>query len=576
MAFGLKLAGTLLAAWLLVCSFPLPPGLRGMEGAGAAWMALIPLLLIAQGCRPGAAFGWGWLCGFIFWLMALVWLLQLRHTWGNLPLPLLSWVGLAAYCALYMGLFAALFAAVSPGAGCGFPAVGLAGHLLQVLAAPVFWIGTEMLRATLFTGFPWNLLGVSQYRNIAMIQLASVGGVYAVSGLIVLLNAALAITMLRIFRETLGQVRRGRVHVELMAGLLAVAFCWSWGMRTVRHAYKDRTDGLRVRVAAVQPAIPQVLKWSAVHERDIYTALHEQTTLAVMSRPDLVVWPETATPGMLRFDPISRGMAEALAAEGVYLLIGSMDRQKADDDSQEEHYTNASFLMAPSGSLTAAYHKHHLVLFGEYLPFESRFPFLGRFAPLGFSCVPGGADQPLMELPVGGGGEVPSGTVRFATLICFEDVFPYLARRATRRGARLLINQTNNAWFDGSSASRQHLANAVLRTVENRLPMVRSANTGVTCFIDRFGRITEKFVTRDEDIGLRGFAVAEVRTPAADMPLRLYTRYGDWLLGWPCVILSVGAALWRVVQMLATRLKRLNPLKDMCLHIKHPVKSGKT
>jgi apolipoprotein N-acyltransferase len=521
----LKAGGVAISGWLLACAFPLPPGLEGLEGAGAAWMALIPLLLVVRASRPRAAFAWGWASGFLFWLLTLSWLLALRHTWGGVAMPTLGWIALSAYCALYTGLFAFVLAAVPD-----------KWRLLPVLAAPILWAGTEWLRATLFSGFPWNPLGVSQHTNIAAIQIAGLGGVYAVSALIVLLNAALAMTILRVYGEIRNrQARRRRVHSELMVGLTAVAVCWSWGVRSVRQGAKEAA-GPTLRVAAIQPAIPQLQKWNEAHEHEINKALGEKTELAMMSRPDLIVWPETATPGMMRIDPLSQRLIESVAAQGeAYLLAGSMDYRQL--PGQDPQYLNASFLVSTNGQVKAVYNKRHLVLFGEYLPFENQLPFMKRWSPLGFSCVRGEPDQPLMELATPATADHPP--VALSVLICFEDVFPYLARRDVRRGARLLVNQTNDAWFDGSAASRQHMANAVLRTVENRVPMVRAANTGISCFIDRFGRIIKCLPGHGH-----GYLVDELGTSSADMPLTPYTRKGDWLFGLPCALATVLAAFW--------------------------------
>jgi len=527
--FLLKAGGAAISGWLLACAFPLPPALEGLEGAGAAWMGLIPLLLVIRASRPKAAFAWGWASGLLFWLLTLSWLLALRHTWGGLAMPALGWIALSAYCALYTGFFAFVFAAV-PGTR----------RLLPVLAAPLLWAGTEWLRASIFGGFPWNPLGVSQYRNIAAIQMATLGGVYAASALIVLLNAALAMTILRIYGEIRNRsARRRRVHSELMVGLAVVAICWSWGVRTVRQGESDAA-GPVLRVAAIQPAIPQLQKWDDSHEHDIAKALGEQTELALMSRPDLIVWPETATPGMLRIDPLSQRLVDSISVQGnAYLLAGSMDYRQLTE--QDPEYLNASFLIATNGLIAAVYNKRHLVLFGEYLPFENQLPFMKQWSPLGFSCISGEPDQPLMDLATPGtDGREP---VRLSVLICFEDVFPYLARRDVQRGARLLVNQTNDAWFDGSAASRQHIANAVLRAVENRIPMVRAANTGITCFIDRFGRIIKQLPNRGQ-----GYLVDELETAAAGMPLTRYTRSGDRLFGLPCAVATVLAALFVLLQ----------------------------
>jgi apolipoprotein N-acyltransferase len=531
----------LLSSFLLACAFPLPPVLRAMEGSSAAWLALIPLILVARLSRPKNAFWWGWLCGFLFWLVSAAWVLELRQTWGFLPVVILAWVALAAYCALYTGLFAFLLAGIWPGGK---------RRLALVLIAPVIWVGCEYLRAVLLTGFPWNVLGASQYRNIAAIQLASWGGTYAVSGVIVLLNAALALTALRIVGEIRRRESRRRIHYELMLGLVAIALCWSWGVRTVRRGVPGGEAEAIVRIAAVQPNIPQVQKWSEAHRQDAYLALKEQTELAVMSRPSLMIWPETAIPDLLRIDPIAQSVVTSLVTNGPQLLVGSMDYEQLGEDVL---YYNASFLVDSSSSIVGTYRKRHLVPFGEYVPFENQFALIKRLAPLGFSCVPGSPVGPLELRVVQEGVET---TANFGVLICFEDVFPYLARKDVGAGARFLVNQTNDAWFDPSAASRQHMANAVFRAVENRVPLVRCANTGVTCFVDRFGRIVELLAGDDGGTALKGFSVSELRIPPADMPLTPYTRFGDWLWARPCAMLVIILLLIPFIQRWVNREKR--------------------
>ncbi|MBT3191628.1 MAG: apolipoprotein N-acyltransferase [Verrucomicrobia bacterium] len=536
----LRTVAVLISSFLLACSFPLPPQIVSMEGASAAWLALIPLILLSRLSRPKVAFWWGWLCGFLFWMVSAAWVLQLRHTWGFLPVVILAWMAMAAYCGIYIGLFAAILSSVlpdPPNAGdASAPSQLQLRRIVLVLLTPIIWVGCEYVRALLFTGFPWNVLGVSQYRNIAILQVASWGGAYAVSGIIVLLSAAIAVTILRIGSE-LRQRKRRRVHFELMLGLVAVALCWSWGVRSVRRADRTPDHSPRVRIAAVQPYIQQEQKWSEAFREGAYQALEEQTALALLSRPALVIWPETAVPDLLRVDPRAQEVVGSLVSSNTMLLVGTMDFEQFDE---EVFYYNGSFLVGESGDVLGSYHKRHLVPFGEYIPFENQISAIKRLAPLGFSCMPGGAYS-LMELPV---GDAESGqSALFSDLICFEDVFPYLARQDVRAGARFLVNQTNDAWFEGSAASRQHMANAVFRAVENRVPLVRCANTGVTCFVDRFGRILEMLEGDDGRTALRGFSVSEVHVPSVDMPLTPYTRFGDWLFARPCAIIVIGLLL---------------------------------
>jgi apolipoprotein N-acyltransferase len=239
-----------------------------------------------------------------------------------------------------------------------------------------------------------------------------------------------------------------------------------------------------------------------------------------------VIWPETATPGLLRYDAASRALAESVVAGGAWLLAGTMDAAP-----ETQAFYNAVLLMNPARRIEASYFKRHLVPFGEYVPLTRWIPALERLAPLGFSCAVGSHDQELLFVPS------PDGVVPVSTLICFEDVFPYLARRDVRRGARLLVNVTNDGWFDGTAAARQHLAMAALRAVENQVPMVRAANSGVSAFIDQAGRITEVPGPRAE--GVQGSSVRLVMIPAEREYITTYTRYGDWLLAIPCAIATL-------------------------------------
>ncbi len=516
---------------MLACAFPLPPLLAGMEGGSAAWLALVPLLLVLAHASPRQGAALGFLAGFVFHLIGLAWVLALRITWGNLPVTILSWMVLALYCSIYVSLFGSIYAALAGMVN----QKGQVGRLALLLLGPAVWVGLEYFRAILFTGFPWNLLGASQYENPVLLQTARVGGVYGVSFLIVLFNTALALTVQRVWQEIRGGIKGRRWHVELMMGLLALLFAWSMGMRSLgRLTQVAMEDPRGIRIALIQPAIPQVQKWSEEHAREIETVLAEQTDLALMSRPDLVVWPETATPGMVRFDPVSRALVADAVAEGSALLVGTMD---ADPITRE--YFNAALLVGPDEKIHGTYYKRHLVPFGEYVPLTSWFPVLEHLAPLGFSCTPGAKDQELLSLP---GAD---GTILASVLICFEDVFPYLARRDVRRGAQVLVNVTNDGWFDGTAAPRQHLALAVVRAVENQVPMVRAANSGVSAFIDQGGRIKEIPGPRAE--GSRGWgARGVVIMPPGQRPT-LYTRYGDWLLAIPSAVGTVLLCTWVVV-----------------------------
>ncbi len=508
---------------LLIAAFP------PYEHSALAWVALVPLLLVALRASPGWAFRAGYGAGFIFWLGTLRWLLKLGDT---SPVPLflyvLAWVALSACLAVYVGGFA-------------WTARRLAGLLdvrrwwvppLLTLAIPLIWVGWEYLRATLFSGFPWNPLGVSQYRQLGVIQIAEYGGVYAVSALVTLMNAGLALTIDRYLHR--GSDRRYRPHIELFLALAIILFCvFQIGPRLIR---RQTSRQAQFRVALIQPAIPQLKKWDPADEARILDRLDHLTRGVLPLKPDLVVWPETAMPAGLQdwvqdtnATPAWQQVGRLLTPDSS-LLIGTMVYEGAWPRPQ---LYNAAVLVNATEGLQAAYAKQHLVPFGEYIPLEQWFPRLGEWSPLGWSCAPG--RRPVVF-------ELEGGRT-FSTMICFEDVFPNLVRKFVRNGARLLINMTNDAWFDGTAAAVQHLSHSVLRAVENRVPVVRAANSGVSCFIDRSGRIYARIEPEPGGKPASTTLVSGVEFPPYDQTLTVYSRWGDWALARPCG-LAVGGGVF--------------------------------
>jgi apolipoprotein N-acyltransferase len=311
------------------------------------------------------------------------------------------------------------------------------------------------------------------------------------------------------------------------------------GIRLARRAAVSAGDTETLRVAAIQPNIPQLKKWPSGYASNIFARVEEQTELVQLGteKPDLIVWPETAVPGDPLRDPDTSAFVRKQATRGVPILVGGLEFLSYNG---EDAYFNSSLLFAPDGTCVAQYRKMHLVPFGEYIPFDRTFSVVRKLAPLGFSCIPG-QTMTVFQLPIGlvdGRGEGSTNVVAFSALICFEDTVASLARRAVKKGARMLVNQTNDGWFDGSSAAVQHMSHCVFRCIENRVPAVRSANTGVTCFIDRTGRV--KYIVEDALMGFKGFKTSAVVVPGQDMPLTFYTRFGDWPFAFPC---GLGAAI---------------------------------
>jgi len=505
----------------------------------SAWFALVPLLVLCRYLRPGQAFRWGFLAAMVYWLMSLTWLLRLAHTGTVWALAGLGWMALSAYASLYIALFALCASFLlawrdRPGEGSDWgPRLrGLA--LMAVL--PLVWVGFEKLRASLLTGFPWNLLGVSQFRNLAVIQIAAWGGVYAVSAVLLVMNVALALMVIRFIDFYRGPRRKRQIQIELMIGLGITMLCLVSGRGQLARLRWYPKDAVELRVAAVQPNIPQDKKWVWTSDTvaEICDGLLVQTRRAALLNPDLVVWPETALPSPLWVDGDNKvhsgrttgAMLRDTAAMGVTLLAGAME---ADGDRDEPDWYNASFLMDREAHVLDRYRKQHLVPFGEYLPLDEHVEWIRDMAPLGFSCR-AGREATVFTMP-----DLPAS---FSSLICFEDIMPYLARRAVRAGAGFLVNQTNDAWFDPSTASLQHMSHCVFRCIENRVAAVRSANTGVTCTIDRRGAI--EYIGNDPQTRTPGFKISTVHVRPPDAPPTFYTRFGDWPFAAPCALLALG------------------------------------
>lgn len=560
-----------LKEWRLWCAvvsgFLLAGAFPPIDSQELAWIGLVPLLMVLRATQPLAAARYAFFSGLAFWLANLVWLLRLGATGTHLPIAVIAWLFLAGYCALYMAAFGLLGAWLwsweqEPDTGAAAAdesardedVADVAGNAIRSGAGAVrqiwqvrlrrlatmvgialIWAGLEYLRGRLLTGFAWNPLGASQYLNVAIVQLAAWGGAHAISSLIVFFNVAVAMTLAQFVRQARG-MPVARFHAELMAGLGVLALAWTHGIAAFREIAQSQQEWPTLRVAAIQPQVPQLKKWDPALLHDNYERLDRQTGHALAFKPNLLVWPETAIPGDLLNDPEAMTFTRGLVLTGgVPLLLGCLE---SEGQAEDEICYNSAMLMLPDGEVAQVYRKQHLVPFGEYLPLDRYCVWLRRMAPLGITCRPG-TGAVLFRLP-----DFPDAA--FASLICFEDVFAPLARAAVHAGARLLINQTNDAWFDGSSAPVQHMAHSVLRAVENRVPVVRAANSGVSCLIDATGRIMQQAQLRAGgwNLGQSGFQVGDTPLPPLTRAPSRYVRLGDRAWGQPAAFLTLGLALY--------------------------------
>ena len=535
---GLRGGAALISGVLLWSAFP------PQTQTESAFFALVPLMLLTRASTPKRAFAWAWLSGMVFWCATLSWFPAIVKNGGPWVLVVLGQVALSAVCALFFGLFAYASARVWKWAG----ELGSWRRVIAVaLIDPLLWAGAEYIRANIFSGFAWNFLAVSQVRNTPFIQFASVAGVYGVSALLVLANGAIASMAWRMAEPVIARVRRapltalprgGRLwrSAESLLPFMLVVACWVWGLGRDKAWTAQGHVHPEWRIALVQPNVPCLFSGDAASRQQHYVRLIEQTRLAAIAGPDLVLWPECAAPGVLPNQQTLTFIKAGLAAARAPLLTGVSEEKRIGGTghaAKDFAHHNAAWLFAEDGTPLGAYRKQHLVPFGEYIPFDKRIPILQRLAPTGASCTPG-ENAGVMTLERADGD-----TLAIGPLICFEDTIPDLSRNAVRDGARLLTLVTNDAWFNGSIEPVQHLHQAIFRAVENGVPMVRCANSGVSCIVSPVGLVTQQLEADGQ-----GFIVNAVRVPKTPLPSP-YTRHGDLPLAIPGMFLAVGLALIR-------------------------------
>ncbi len=507
-------AGLLLAAAFPKCNF-----------AGGAWIAPGLMIFAAQRMSGGDAFRTGLVAGLSFWLVSLYWLLEIPYRWHSIPLgPGLGWLALSFVLALFSGAWVWLTRRERSGAMDFW-----AGRLLWALAGAASWVALEMLRARVLGGFPFNFLGASQCKLIPLVQIASCTGIYGISFLVAWTSLAFYSAARLIFSRPNS---RFAWEPEIFPPLLVVVCIFAFGEVSLKTpAPTEKT----LRVALVQPAIPQTLIWDENENSNRFQQLLQLSETVLTNKVDLLVWPESAVPELT--DATYAAITGLVRAHHVWLIFDADDVEPATNNENEYSVFNAAFFIPPGGGYPEIYHKQKLVMFGEYVPF-TWLPFVKWFTPITGSYTPGkSAAEFQFENP----------GVTASPLICYEDLFPQLGRRAAAGGADFLVNLTNDGWFGESAEQWQHEEGALFRAVENGVPLVRCCNNGVSCWIDAHGRPGEIFRAKKEDVYGAG-------TMVFDLPLRkhaptFYTRHGDWF-GWSCVgiaLLVAGRKLFRAV-----------------------------
>ena len=533
--------------------------------AGFAWIVPALMLAAAHGKSGGERFRLGYISGLAFWLATLYWLLLIPVT----GFPILGWLALSAFVALFSGLWVWLISHPSFGMN-GLmdkwidekpqqsinpsirqsvllaPGDSWTGRTLWALGGAAAWVALEMLRARIFGGFPWNLLGVSQYQLIPLIQIASFTGVYGVSFLVVWFSLALYSAALMIFRHP---AKRHVWQAEIVLPLLIIVGCYIGGYFSLNRSVAAENF---LRVTAIQPSVPQTLIWSSSDDAKRFRELLELSQRALTNQTDLLLWPESAVPSI--DEPTYQAINQFAQSNHVWIILNADDVEL---HPTATNFFNSAFLVGPDGRWRQAYHKRDLVIFGEYVPLANWLPFLKWFTPITGGWTPG--DKPVTFEINGlrdtgedafdrtnkiisiGSAAAATSRVKTSPLICYEDLFPGTTCEAAQDDVDFLVNLTNDGWFGDSAEQWQHMAGAVFRAVENGLPLLRCANNGVTCLIDGHGRRIKIF--RDKNGSEYGPGALTVKIPLLQSGEKsaptFYNRHGDWF-GWGCVGISIG------------------------------------
>ncbi len=562
----LRLAFSLLTGALLGAAF---------LNAALAWLAwLAPGLILwsAHGKTRQQTFFAGWAAGFGYFLVSVYWLLLIPLPWQGVA----GYLGLSVVGSFFVGVWCWICWWLVPSRGAvsnvgkaaknkrlhsvSPPIALLSSTLKQLLLWPLLcamaWVVLEMTWARAFGGFPWNLLGPSQFGFLPLLQIASITGVYGVSFLIAWTSFALIGVFATIHWRTIWLSRRpdeapeensakskpsGIIRWLAMAGLqlsppgLALVATTLFGINQLAQP-NDATATLKI--ALVQPSVSQLVIWDSNQKTNRLNKILELSRAGLAERPNLLVWPEAAASGVLGRNRFTQEtIANLLRGHGAWMVFGGTDTIPKFNSTQpgEVEGFNAAFLIDPQGELIERYYKNHLVAFGEFMPFARQFPFLAKLRSAGAGMVPGERRvEFIMDEP----------RAKFSTLICYEDVFAHEVRERVDTETDFLLNLTNDGWFGDSAAQWQHARTALFRAIENGLPLVRCANNGLTCWIDSRGRIHETYFPGSKNVYEAGVKIVEIplRSSSSTQQQTFYHRHGD-LFGWSCVAIIGVAAL---------------------------------
>ena len=485
---------------LIALSFP-SAGL-----APLAWVAFIPLLYSLWKKSGKEAFWSGFVFGMVYFFGTLYWIYHSINYYGGMSFAVSICIVLFLCC--YLALFPAFFSVL-------FIQLYRKTKLPAVLIAPVLWVMLEFARSYALTGFPWSSIGYSQYGFLSLIQIADITGIYGVSFLVLAVNGAgadLLLTRKRLNKMPLFPL--SYTITGMVSLLLLLSAAYGYGL----FRLSEERPGSSCTISVVQGNIEQDQKWEPSYQQEVLSVYENLSREALSARPFLLVWPETAVPFYFGYDARNTDNLLQFQKElGSYLLFGSVMVRGIAHERAE--LTNSVILLDREGKKSFTYDKIHLVPFGEYVPLRSILFFVDKLVAGIGDYVPG-RQYTRAETECGS----------FGTLVCYEVIFPGLVRKFFVGGGDFIVTVTNDAWFGKTAGPYQHFSMAVFRAIENRKPLIRAANTGISGFIDSNGRILAK-----SGLFTRQVLTGDITT---DSSRTFYTRYGD-LFSYLCIVISI-------------------------------------
>ncbi|HZZ18802.1 MAG TPA: apolipoprotein N-acyltransferase [Opitutaceae bacterium] len=397
------------------------------------------------------------------------------------------------------------------------------------------WVVIEWTRTWFLGGFPWMPLAATQWERIGILQIAAYTGAYGVSFVIVCVNVAFAAYVNKLFHE--GATGLGRRSQEFLFAMFLLLACLCVLVQETTH--RSLYTVPFATVAFVQPKIPATVKWDPAKAPEIMQTLHSLTLGVGDLNPDLILWPESTTPYPLKGgDPAMQRFVSSIAARTRAPMLVGADAIEHGADGKDTYY-NAAFVIDPQLGVQSSYYaKRKLVQFGEYVPMRSVLGWIGKFAPLGDDDFTPGTDSSPLVVPMS------KGSAAFGVLICYEDLFPGLARDEVRSGADALVVVTNDAWYGEGQAAYQHAANSVLRAIETRRPVLRCGNAGWSGWIDEFGNVRRWLHDEDGSVYIRGTFTAKVTRDQRWIGRNsFYVEHGDWFVLVSAALLALTVSL---------------------------------